>query len=223
MAQTGIVTLRHAGRSLLVDLAEDGAGSGQTRPPRAGAGYLRVTADAAGGGIRRTKSRAAAPAAPAPRPARSPHPIQTRPCSACARSSRSPTQPPRWPMYVRQVKQFLRANDEGFDERKFGFGSIVDFLRAASVKRCSAWNAIARVCCGSSREPICCSGRRLRRRMPSSMPRPPYAPRSRAQPRCAKATDRWRRVWPKPRSRFSREMSSRSTAPMSSLSNRIAA
>jgi hypothetical protein len=34
-------------------------------------------------------------------------------------------------MYVRQVKQFLRANDEGFDERKFGFGSIVDVLRAA--------------------------------------------------------------------------------------------
>ena len=41
------------------------------------------------------------------------------------------TQTPRWPMYVRQVKQFLRANDEGFDERKLGFGSIVDVLRAA--------------------------------------------------------------------------------------------
>ena len=45
------------------------------------------------------------------------------------------TQTPRWPMYVRQVKQFLRANDEGFDERKFGFGSIVDVLRAAQRER----------------------------------------------------------------------------------------
>ena len=33
-------------------------------------------------------------------------------------------------MYVRQVKQYLRAADEAFDERKFGFASIVEFLRA---------------------------------------------------------------------------------------------
>jgi hypothetical protein len=39
--------------------------------------------------------------------------------------------PPRWPMYVRQAKQFLRASIEGFDERKYGFASVVDLLRAA--------------------------------------------------------------------------------------------
>jgi hypothetical protein len=39
--------------------------------------------------------------------------------------------PPRWPMYVRQAKQFLRASIEGFDERKYGFSSVVDLLRAA--------------------------------------------------------------------------------------------
>ncbi|HLG59960.1 MAG TPA: NYN domain-containing protein [Vicinamibacterales bacterium] len=39
--------------------------------------------------------------------------------------------PPRWPMYVRQAKQFLRASVEGFDERKYGFASVVDLLRAA--------------------------------------------------------------------------------------------
>ena len=33
-------------------------------------------------------------------------------------------------MYVRQVKQYLRAADEGFDERKWGFATIVEFLRA---------------------------------------------------------------------------------------------
>jgi len=42
------------------------------------------------------------------------------------------TTPPRWPMYVRQAKQFLRNAIEGFDERKFGFVSVVDLLRAAS-------------------------------------------------------------------------------------------
>src|SRR4030095_9562957 len=39
--------------------------------------------------------------------------------------------PPRWPMYVRQAKQFLRNAIEGFDERKYGFASVVDLLRAA--------------------------------------------------------------------------------------------
>jgi hypothetical protein len=33
-------------------------------------------------------------------------------------------------MYVRQVKQYLRAVDETFDERRLGFPNIVDFLRA---------------------------------------------------------------------------------------------
>jgi hypothetical protein len=38
--------------------------------------------------------------------------------------------PPRWPMYIRQAKQFMRAVDPTFDERKFGFGNLVDLLRA---------------------------------------------------------------------------------------------
>jgi hypothetical protein len=39
-------------------------------------------------------------------------------------------QPPRWPMYVRQVKQYLRGVDSTFDERKYGFHSLNDLLRA---------------------------------------------------------------------------------------------
>ena len=35
-------------------------------------------------------------------------------------------------MYVRQAKQFLRTAIEGFDERKYGFASVVDVLRAAA-------------------------------------------------------------------------------------------
>jgi hypothetical protein len=34
-------------------------------------------------------------------------------------------------MYVRQAKQFLRTVVEDFDERKYGFASLVDLLRAA--------------------------------------------------------------------------------------------
>jgi hypothetical protein len=39
-------------------------------------------------------------------------------------------QTPRWPMYVRQIRQFFRNADETFDERKLGFPGIVEFLRA---------------------------------------------------------------------------------------------
>ena len=34
-------------------------------------------------------------------------------------------------MYIRQAKQFMRNVGPSFDERKFGFGSLVDLLRAA--------------------------------------------------------------------------------------------
>jgi uncharacterized LabA/DUF88 family protein len=43
----------------------------------------------------------------------------------------SATVTPRWPMYIRQTKQFMRSVDPSFDERKFGFGNLVDLLRAA--------------------------------------------------------------------------------------------
>jgi len=41
------------------------------------------------------------------------------------------TTPLRWPMYVRNVKQLLRAAEAGFDERRYGFGGILDLLRGA--------------------------------------------------------------------------------------------
>jgi hypothetical protein len=36
----------------------------------------------------------------------------------------------RWPMYIRNVKQIIRAADANFDERKYGFGGLMDLLRA---------------------------------------------------------------------------------------------
>jgi uncharacterized LabA/DUF88 family protein len=37
----------------------------------------------------------------------------------------------RWPMYLRNVKQIFRQATPPFDERAFGYGSLVDLLRAA--------------------------------------------------------------------------------------------
>ena len=33
-------------------------------------------------------------------------------------------------MYIRNVKQLIRAADSGFDERRYGFGGLMDLLRA---------------------------------------------------------------------------------------------
>jgi len=37
----------------------------------------------------------------------------------------------RWPLYLRNVKQLLRQVSPTFDERSYGFGNLVDLLRAA--------------------------------------------------------------------------------------------
>ncbi len=39
-------------------------------------------------------------------------------------------QPPRWPMYIRQFKQFLRANDRLLEQQTAGQGALLDLLRA---------------------------------------------------------------------------------------------
>jgi hypothetical protein len=37
----------------------------------------------------------------------------------------------RWPMYLRNFKQLLRAAEGGFDERRYGFMGLIDLLRAS--------------------------------------------------------------------------------------------
>ena len=44
---------------------------------------------------------------------------------ACSRSGANP----RFPMYLRQFKQFMRTFDETFDERRYGFDGLLDALR----------------------------------------------------------------------------------------------
>jgi len=135
--KTGAVTLKNAGRSMMVESREDGevelaspqaeaaphTGSAAPRTDRAG----RVLSDP------------------------SDHPPVDRPVAdedeeslpqsemtmqdgirAMQQAFANATPPPRWPMYVRQAKQFLKTKIENFDERKYGFASVVDLLRAAA-------------------------------------------------------------------------------------------
>ena len=123
IAQTGAVTLKHAGRSMMVESREDGPTD------------IEVVAD--------NSDRPSAPSeskAPIAVGADGDDQDESMPASSLSMQdgvralqqavNQAPT-PPRWPMYVRQAKQFLRNAIEGFDERKYGFMSVVDLLRAA--------------------------------------------------------------------------------------------
>jgi uncharacterized protein (TIGR00288 family) len=133
VAQVGVVVLRHAGRSMLVEAVEDGAPAPAAMAPAADAEAADVSAPPM------------SPAPPAPPVAAAPLDVEDEeeslppsPMSmqdgirAVQQAFTQSATSPRWPMYVRQAKQFLRTAIEGFDERKYGFASVVDLLRAAA-------------------------------------------------------------------------------------------
>jgi uncharacterized protein (TIGR00288 family) len=131
IAKAGAVTLRHAGRSMLVEAVEDGGDTAPAPPPVEAAPVAPAPAS---------------PAPPAPAPAlveagddededeesmpASPMTMQDG-IRAVQQAFTGANTPTRWPLYVRQAKQFLRSAIDGFDERKYGFASVVDLLRAA--------------------------------------------------------------------------------------------
>jgi uncharacterized protein (TIGR00288 family) len=126
VAQSGAVTLKHAGRSMLVEAHEDGVSEVEevsaSLPERPAEALSRRPAPPPHKSRERTKTR---------KPCLlSPMTMQDG-IRAVQRAIHDAQTPPRFPMYVRQAKQFLRTAIEGFDERKYGFASVVDLLRAA--------------------------------------------------------------------------------------------
>jgi hypothetical protein len=121
VAAAGAVTLREAGRSMLVEAREDDDRSastpGGTVAPSAPADAVAPVAASIDADVEES--------GPA-----SPMTIQDG-IRAVQQAFGGSATPPRWPMYVRQAKQFLRTAIDGFDEKHYGFASLVDLLRAA--------------------------------------------------------------------------------------------
>ena len=123
LASAGHVRLREHGRNVLVEPAD---GNGRLRADDVQA---ETVAPSAG------SDRDVPPAEP---PARSQQPAggpapELRAADAIREVRRifqAAQNPPRFPMYVRQAKQFMRAVDSTFDERRFGFASPQDLFRA---------------------------------------------------------------------------------------------
>jgi uncharacterized LabA/DUF88 family protein len=114
LASAGHVVLRESGRNVLVELADGGA-SEEARQEKAPPKREKQPDEM-------PETVSAPPLAAEPRTADGIREVR--------RLFQAAQNPPRWPMYIRQAKQFLRNVDASFDERKFGFSSLVDLLRA---------------------------------------------------------------------------------------------
>jgi hypothetical protein len=133
LAGAGFVTLKESGRNVLVEMKEDAqGGSSQHQQPAQPQQFQHD---------QHSQPPQDQPSPPAPhqqqaqRQPNAPHPPQGQPrvedaVAEVRRLFQAAQQPPRWPMYLRQVKQYLRGVDQTFDERKFGFHSLNDLLRA---------------------------------------------------------------------------------------------
>ena len=123
LAQAGLVTLKHAGRSVMVELNEGFADDDGKRAASDG------DADAAAAGVpgagAAPQPMRAAQEAPRPQPTESAEAGVAR-----AKQILSAAATARWPMYLRNVKQILRQTDGGFDERRYGFGGLMDLMKA---------------------------------------------------------------------------------------------
>jgi uncharacterized LabA/DUF88 family protein len=116
LASAGHVVLRESGRNVLVELSENGSGSGEESPRPI-----------------QTSTPDVAAQEPAPRAAAVPIEGIGRAADGIREIRRllqNGQRPPRWPMYIRQLKQYLRAIDPTFDERRFGFETLGDLMRA---------------------------------------------------------------------------------------------
>jgi hypothetical protein len=131
LASAGHVALRESGRNVLVELAEGSVGTAPEEP-RDSRPQQYSQPQYSQPQPRREAADApqAAPAETAGTNGGEPEPRTADGIREVRRLFQSAQNPPRWPMYIRQAKQFLRNVDASFDERKFGFASLVDLLRA---------------------------------------------------------------------------------------------
>jgi len=140
LAKSGYVHLKTSGRSVMVELNE-----GFVEEPRAVAEGEEAIASAPPAQVDTAFPLAsymgqgagavAAPSVPQsfspvnPEPVGPPLGDQTEGVQKAGRILGAATGA-RWPMYLRNVKQILRQTEGGFDERRYGFGGLMDLLKA---------------------------------------------------------------------------------------------
>jgi uncharacterized LabA/DUF88 family protein len=113
----GLVTLRHAGRNILVELKD-------------GSEAAPLADSVEGPHVEAEIPEPVLPHEEAPIEAAAPAPVEPVGSIADVRRILARSKPQRFPMYIRNIKQLLRQTEPGFDERRYGFSNLVDLLRA---------------------------------------------------------------------------------------------
>ncbi|MEP7304745.1 MAG: NYN domain-containing protein [Acidobacteriota bacterium] len=158
LSQAGLVQLKHAGRSVMVELVEGAevvdlkigvtseAEGAEPSPIPAQESVGETIAAPAPGGSSVGELRPTDAGSETFRTAEQPLPFAAQPIAASAVVPVEATESQadgvirvgeilkaatnaRWPMYLRNVKQLLRAADGGFDERRYGFAGLVELVR----------------------------------------------------------------------------------------------
>jgi hypothetical protein len=122
LAKQGLVSLKHQGRSTLVELPDSNPSTQES--PQAEAPSLTANG---GNGAGQAKSDTLTELLEQPDSV-PPDASLGDGVALVRRVLTEATTQPRWPMYPRQFKQFLRTAQPDFDERKYG--SIADLMRA---------------------------------------------------------------------------------------------
>jgi uncharacterized LabA/DUF88 family protein len=154
LSQAGIVSLKHAGRSVMVELNEGVSDEGNAAAtPAAPLDTMAASSPTPGYGEQRRGANGGAASRPVAdvaqmfraaedqaarhedgeAPAVSPDVRQTQSAEVGVQRAGqilSSATTARWPMYLRNVKQILRQAEGGFDERRYGFGGLMDLLKA---------------------------------------------------------------------------------------------
>jgi uncharacterized LabA/DUF88 family protein len=118
LARHGLVSLKHQGRSTLVELPD----SSTQQAPQVAPASLRTSA------AEESKTESLTELLEQPDSVPQPNASLGDGVALVRRVLAEAATEPRWPMYPRQFKQFLRNAQPAFDERKYG--SIADLMRA---------------------------------------------------------------------------------------------
>jgi uncharacterized protein (TIGR00288 family) len=133
VAKAGAVTLKSSGRSMLVESIDDDSPASSVAEPAGDTAHTAATHQAAAAHEPAAEyaSTGASDDADADEEQLPASPMSLQDGIRAVQRAFTDSPPARWPLYVRQAKQHLRTAIEGFDERKYGFASVVDLLRAA--------------------------------------------------------------------------------------------
>ena len=131
MAAAGYVNLKQVDRSLLVELKEQFQAEGEDAAAAAEAPGVPAAMPAMPATPTNGQSGEVSSVPPPSMPVAGPTPMQAEEgVRAMQEAFQNARIPPHWPMYLRNVKQFIKNALPTFDEHRYGFHSFLEAVRS---------------------------------------------------------------------------------------------